>query len=75
MRPEVNYLLGAIASMSYEIEMGRHVSYPSIRVSNALGGLAKFYGLTLEECDNHAWNQIKDRKGKTVDGEFIKEQA
>lgn len=30
-------------------------------------------GLTLEHCLAKAWNDIKDRKGKMVDGVFIKE--
>lgn len=29
-------------------------------------------GYNLLECANLAWNEIKDRKGKTVDGTFIK---
>ena len=29
--------------------------------------------LDLTECVNIAWNQIKDRKGKTVNGTFIKD--
>ena len=31
-------------------------------------------GLHIEECFAKAWNDIKDRKGKMVDGVFIKEQ-
>lgn len=34
---------------------------------------AKFHGLTLAECIEHAWHQIKDRKGRLVDGVFVKE--
>lgn len=30
-------------------------------------------GLTPEECLEAAWNQIKDRTGKRVDGVFIKD--
>lgn len=30
-------------------------------------------GITLEECLNTAYNDIKDRKGKMLDGVFIKE--
>ena len=30
-------------------------------------------GLTLEQCQESAWNQIKDRKGKIVNGVFAKE--
>lgn len=37
--------------------------------------LAAQIGVTVESCINHAWNEIKDRKGKMVDGVFIKEQA
>lgn len=29
--------------------------------------------LDIAECVNIAWNQIKDRKGKTVNGTFIKD--
>lgn len=35
--------------------------------------VAKFYGLTLKECYQHAYQEIKDRKGRMVDGKFIKE--
>jgi hypothetical protein len=31
--------------------------------------------LTLEQCMEHAYNDIKDRKGKMVDGLFVKEAA
>lgn len=36
--------------------------------------LAKQLGLNPTECLESAWNEIKDRKGKTVDGTFIKEE-
>ena len=39
-----------------------------------LMGVANYYGYSLEECLNLAWNEIKDRKGKTIDGVFIKEK-
>jgi NTP pyrophosphatase (non-canonical NTP hydrolase) len=29
--------------------------------------------MSFEDCVDHAYNQIKDRKGKMVDGVFIKE--
>ena len=34
----------------------------------------KMQNVTLEECLEHAYNQIKDRKGKMIDGQFVKEQ-
>jgi NTP pyrophosphatase (non-canonical NTP hydrolase) len=39
-----------------------------------LVNLAKMHGLTLEQCGNHAWNQIKDRKGEMRNGTFVKEE-
>lgn len=35
--------------------------------------LCEQLGYTLEECLAHAYDEIKDRKGKMVDGIFIKE--
>lgn len=35
--------------------------------------LAAQYGLELEDCLEYAYNQIKDRTGKTVGGTFIKD--
>lgn len=35
--------------------------------------LARQVGLTLEECLEYAYNEIKDRTGKTVDNVFVKE--
>lgn len=32
-------------------------------------------GLTLEECMEVAYNDIKDRKGRMIDGVFIKEES
>lgn len=39
-----------------------------------LCNLAHFYHLDIRECINHAWNEIKDRKGKMIDGKFVKEE-
>ena len=35
--------------------------------------IAERNNVSLEECLLNAWNDIKDRKGKMVDGIFIKE--
>lgn len=37
--------------------------------------IAAQHGLTLSECYSHAYEEIKDRKGKMVDGIFVKEQS
>lgn len=51
------------AFYSYGYSMG--VSY--------LSSIAIHFGYTLEECVQIAYNDIKDRKGKMVNGVFIKE--
>lgn len=38
-----------------------------------LKSLALLNGFTFEECLAQAWNEIKDRKGKMIDGVFVKE--
>lgn len=35
---------------------------------------AGVWGLEMEECVEYAYNQIKDRKGKMVEGVFVKEE-
>jgi NTP pyrophosphatase (non-canonical NTP hydrolase) len=35
--------------------------------------LAKQYDLDIDHCLEAAWHEIKNRKGKTVNGTFIKE--
>jgi NTP pyrophosphatase (non-canonical NTP hydrolase) len=34
---------------------------------------AQLWGLTMEECIEQGWSQIKDRKGRMVNGIFVKE--
>lgn len=36
--------------------------------------LAQQNGMTLEECLTQAYNEIKDRKGKLINGVFLKEE-
>lgn len=35
--------------------------------------LAEIYGMSIEDCLETAYNEIKGRKGKMVNGSFIKE--
>jgi NTP pyrophosphatase (non-canonical NTP hydrolase) len=39
-----------------------------------LVNIAERNDLTLKECVNQAWNDIKHRKGKMVDGVFVKDE-
>jgi len=40
----------------------------------ALRGVANIHNLTLEDCIEHAYNDIKDRTGQMVDGIFVKDE-
>ncbi len=35
---------------------------------------AQAWGYSMSECVEQAYNQIKDRKGQMVDGQFVKEK-
>lgn len=35
---------------------------------------AKMQGFSFQECLMHAWNEIKDRKGHMINGQFVKEE-
>ena len=35
--------------------------------------LAQQHDMTLQECLQYAYDEIKDRKGKTINGTFVKE--
>lgn len=35
---------------------------------------AQLWELSMEECIEAAWNEIKDRKGRMVNGTFVKER-
>lgn len=39
---------------------------------SVLNDACNLLNLDLTECANLAWNEIKDRKGNTIDGTFIK---
>lgn len=39
-----------------------------------LKNIALHYGWDLTECVEHAWEEIKDRRGKIVDGKWVKEK-
>ena len=48
------------------------VEYRNISLS-WLNEIAHSYNTNIDECLTIAWNTIKDRKGKTINGTFIKE--
>jgi len=57
---------------------GENLSEPSeIRVfsiAHSLNEIALLENTTLEECLNIAYNKIKNRKGKMINGKFVKDE-
>lgn len=43
-------------------------------LANYLFLIAKMVDLDFKECVQHAYNEIKDRKGKMIDGIWVKEE-
>jgi len=68
-------LIEEVGELAEAISKGRPADVP-----DAIGDtlvvltiLAAQHGLTIEECLETAWRQIKDRKGRLVNGVFLKE--
>lgn len=46
----------------------------TVRLISCLRTIAKSENLKFEDCLSQAWNEIKDRKGKLIDGVWVKEE-
>ena len=82
-----NLIQGATSSAQYQKfleeagELGRGlIEDDAEQVKDAIGDcvvvltiLASQCGMTLEQCMDAAYEEIKDRKGKMVNGIFVKE--
>lgn len=44
-----------------------------VRLISCLRTVAKYENLKFEDCLSQAWNEIKDRKDKLIDGVWVKE--
>ena len=78
---EVRELYDAISRVEFGItEYQEEEAKPDVR--DAIGDIivtlvmqAQMWGLTITECLDAAWDEIKDRKGRMVDGIFVKESG
>lgn len=69
---QIKYIMHYLNGLSWLIDggNGKLVLYELI---TELNGYANYYGFTMLECLEHAYEQIKDRKGKMREGIWIKE--
>lgn len=72
LMPRASELIGLIS-----LRMRRtkdEIEEPFVRLILYLRTIAKYENLKFEDCLLQAWNEIKDRKGKLVDGVWVKEE-
>ena len=68
----IKYTMRCFNDLSWLIANGNGYDLDDLTLE--LNGYAHYYGLTMLECLEHAYEQIKDRKGKMIDGVFVKEE-
>ena len=66
-------LLEEVEELRINIKHGQSVVDDIGDIIVVLINIAHRSNLTLEQCMEHAYNDIKDRKGMMVDGIFVKE--
>lgn len=66
-------LVEEVGELANDIAKGNDVKDSIGDVAVVLTILAKQYGTSLDECMELAYQEIKDRKGKLIDGVFVKE--
>ena len=67
-------LVEEVGEIGGNLARGKSVKDDIGDVVVVLIGLAKLNGLSLRECLEHSYNEIKDRKGKMLNRVFIKEK-
>lgn len=67
--PETFYSL-----LSHCVYVHETLDVYGVRIARkSLAGIAERHGIDIAHAREHAWNQIKDRTGKLVDGVFVKD--
>lgn len=68
---EASEYIGAVSNfVKRNLKCEGHIVY----LITYLQRIAKDEGLKFEDCLSQAWNEIKDRKGKLIDGVWVKEE-
>ena len=58
----------------YKIRISDTIRFFISLIFDCLYPLADLYNTTLEECLNIAYNEIKNRKGRIINGKFVKDE-
>ena len=72
LMPQASETIGLI---SLQVRRTKNeIEEPIVRLISYLRTIAKYENLKFEDCLSQAWNEIKDRKGKLIDGVWVKEE-
>lgn len=72
-KDQVCKLIQEVGELSDNVCKGRDIRDDIGDIIVVLVNIAERHGLSLTECVELAYNDIKDRKGRMVDGIFVKE--
>lgn len=70
---QIKYTMRYLNDLAWLIDDGSD-KFVLCELITELNGYAHYYGFTMLECLEHAYEQIKDRKGKMIGGVFVKEE-
>lgn len=70
----VKFTMRYLNDLSWIIDGGNSDDIVLCGLIQELNGYAHYYGFTMIECLEHAYEQIKDRKWRMIDGVFVKEE-
>lgn len=73
LMPRASELIGLI-SLRVRRKTEKTIEEYIVRLFSCLRTIAKRENLKFEDCLSQAWNEIKDRKGKLIDGVWVKEE-
>lgn len=71
---QIKYTMHYLSGLSWLIDDDGNDKFVLCELITELNGYSHYYGFTMLECLEHAYEQIKDRKGRMVDGVFVKEE-
>lgn len=74
-KDQVCKLIQEVGELSDNVCKGKDIKDDIGDCMVVLINIAERNGTNLEECLHHAWNDIKDRTGRMVDGVFIKDES
>lgn len=73
-KDQVCKLIQEVGELSDNVCKGKDIRDDIGDIIVVLINIAERHGVSLTECMQHAYNDIKDRKGRMVDGVFVKEE-